>query len=123
MPDAIIDGYGSGYPVKVVSGGALLTTGSVNVTVTSEPVAFDSHEQIIGLAGSPSVNTLIFTSGTVKTISIQCSEDTYVDFDKTATSDSVLLTGFQPYNADFIVGSVSVLFKSELGSVWVWGGR
>ena len=106
---------------NINSSGAGLVTGSISVTTEPEP--FDSHEQLTGLTGSPSVTTLVFTSGAVKTISVQGEEDFYIDFDKTATTNSMLLTGFQPYNADFLVGSVSILYKDVVGSVWAWGGR
>lgn len=131
MPDVILDGTGSGYPVKVTNTNALLVTGSVNsvvnvgsVIVHSENVPYDSNEQLVFLAGSPSSSVNAFINGVVKTLTIKCDEDTYVRLGSgTVSVNNFLVYAGEAISSNFLAGSVSTLAKDSLGSVWVWGGR
>jgi hypothetical protein len=96
---------------------------SGTITVTSENVPYDSNEQLTGMAGSPSANTFVFTGGVVKTAIIKCAQETYVNTDAVATINSFPVGAGESVSADFQTGSVSALYKSSVGSVWIWGGR
>ena len=104
----------SGIAPVYISGG---------ISVHSEPVGFDTNEQLTFIAGSPSYNTNNFLSGVVESIIVKCQQDTYVAFDKIPTTDSFLVNAGQSIGADLKAGSVNTLAKSSVGSVWVWGGR
>lgn len=95
----------------------------VSGTQDSKIMGFTTHEQLVFLAGSPSNQVNPFLSGAVETVAIKCSNDTYVNFDATATINSFLVDAGQSINANFKAGSVNTLAKTSAGSVWVWGGR
>jgi len=125
---------GAFYNTVTQSGAFLLTNGSVwqgtnpwvilgSVTTTSKPISYDSNEQLTFIAGSPSAETSIFTGGVVKTLVVKCDEDTYLNFSGIANPNSFLAYAGESISADFEVGSISHLYKSNVGSIWVWGGR
>ena len=115
-------------PTTVWTGiGSTIITNTVpvsgTITVSSENVPYDSNEQLVFTAGSPTLKTSVFTGGVVKCLTVKCDKDTYIAFDASATSNSFLVYAGEGISANFQVGSVSSLYKSVLGSVWVWGGR
>lgn len=122
MGDYIIDGTGSGYSAKVTADNELLVAGSFNATVTSEPTPYDTSQQYVAIAGSPTAGTILFVSGVSKTLMVKASQNTHIEFNNTATSESFLLNAGESISADFSVGSVSHLYNGTVGSVWVWTG-
>jgi len=109
-----------------------ITLGSVAITnvvpisgvVYSENIPYDSNEQLTFIAGSPTSDLAVFTSGLVKTLTIKCDEDTYVVIgSSTVDANSFLIYAGEAISSNFQAGSISHLAKATIGSIWAWGGR
>ena len=109
--------------VQVTNPPFLGSTYYVSGVQDSSIKGLEEHEQLNFIAGSPTNKVSVFTSGVVDSIIVKCVNDTYVDFDKAATTNSFLIDAGQSLSANLKVGSVNTLYKTAIGSVWVWGGR